>query len=908
MITCKLKHLLSLLTFLVIIPSFAFSQGFLHRQGKYIFDGANNEVILRGIGTGNWMLQEGYMMQTAGVAGTQHEFRKKLIETIGIEKTDSFYTAWLGSHFRRIDVDSMKSWGFNSVRVAMHYKWFTLPIEDEPVEGEQTWINTGFTLIDSLLQWCSDNEMYLILDLHGAPGGQGKEKDISDYDPSKPSLWESQANKDKTIALWRKLAERYRNEFWIGGYDLINETNWSFSNGNTPLWNLFKDITSAIREVDTNHMIILEGNWFANNYDGLPPIWDNNMILSFHKYWNYNDAGSIDWMINLRNSRNVPIWLGESGENSNVWFTNCIELCENNHIGWSWWPVKKPKMNNPLQVTVNDDYTNLVDYWKGTAANPGVDAAFQAVLKFAENHKLENCTFQNDVVDAMIRQPFTTETIPFKIYHTGEPVFAVDYNLGRNGFAYFDNDTADYHGSTDEYIDWNKGYSYRNDGVDIEPCDDNDDTNGFSIGWTGDNEWMEYTLVADSTASYTLDVRSASGSGGSKIHLETDGRIISPVVNLPFTSGWYNWTTTTKSGIILEKGTHKIRFVFDQGGSNLNYFRLSDPVSVDSISFHYLSAQTTVDGKNIILTLNKTVTSDISNIEKSNFVVKINNSEVNISSLELDKDDSNKVVISVEEPLYYGGIIKISYSGNLIFHSAQKLENFSNVSVINLLPVRIKLPAKIQSEDFYFNNGLIMQPCDDVDGGYYMGYAAPGDYLDYLVYVQRSGYYIINFRVATIRNNNQLIIQAVDGDTFSNIDTLIFNSTGDWQNWVTLPVNTYLEEGRYTLRMFVKSGEFNTNWFEAKVGTNVGIAEQNTNQLKIYPNPAKQYANISLPFSTNKNSIIKLFDVSGKIVKTITTEGASEIRINISDLSNGVYHIIVENNSKILSKNKLIVY
>jgi len=276
--------------------------------------------------------------------------------------------------------------------------------------------------------------------------------------------------------------------------------------------------------------------------------------------------------------------------------------------------------------------------------------------------------------------------------------------------------------------------------------------------------------------------------------------------------------------------------------------------------------------------------------------------------LELDKDDSNKVVISVEEPLYYGGIIKISYSGNLIFHSAQKLENFNNASVINLLPVRIKLPAKIQSEDFYFNNGLIMQPCDDVDGGYYMGYAAPGDYLDYLVYVQRSGYYIINFRVATIRNNNQLIIQAVDGDTFSNIDTLIFNSTGDWQNWVTLPVNTYLEEGRYTLRMFVKSGEFNTNWFEAKVGTNVGIAEQNTNQLKIYPNPAKQYANISLPFSTNKNSIIKLFDVSGKIVKTITTEGASEIRINISDLSNGVYHVIVENNSKILSKNKLIVY
>ncbi len=99
-----------------------------------------------------------------------------------------------------------------SVRVAMHYKWFTLPIEEEPIAGEQTWLNKGFEMIDSLLDWCGDNEMYLVLDLHGAPGGQGKNADISDYDPSKPSLWESQDNKDKTVALWQKLAERYSDE------------------------------------------------------------------------------------------------------------------------------------------------------------------------------------------------------------------------------------------------------------------------------------------------------------------------------------------------------------------------------------------------------------------------------------------------------------------------------------------------------------------------------------------------------------------------------------------------------------------------------------------------------------------------------------------------------------------------
>jgi endoglucanase len=87
----------------------------LHTQGKYILDGNNDEVIIRGLGTGNWMLQEGYMMQTSDIGGTQHEFRAKLEETIGVAKTDSFYNAWLQYHFTKTDVDSMASWGYNTV-------------------------------------------------------------------------------------------------------------------------------------------------------------------------------------------------------------------------------------------------------------------------------------------------------------------------------------------------------------------------------------------------------------------------------------------------------------------------------------------------------------------------------------------------------------------------------------------------------------------------------------------------------------------------------------------------------------------------------------------------------------------------------------------------------------------------
>ena len=233
----------------------------------------------------------------------------------------------------------MKAWGFNAVRLPMHYNLYTLPIEKEPVAGRQTWLEKGFAMTDSLLAWCKTNQMYLVLDLHAAPGGQGNDLNIADRDPSLPSLWEADANQQKTIALWKQLAARYADETWIGGYDIINEPNWGFADsindkhgqketGNAPLRKLMMDITTAIREVDKNHIVIIEGNSWGNNYNGILPAWDKNMVMSFHKYWNYNDQQSISRILKYRDDNNIPVWLGETGENSNPWFRDAIRLLE----------------------------------------------------------------------------------------------------------------------------------------------------------------------------------------------------------------------------------------------------------------------------------------------------------------------------------------------------------------------------------------------------------------------------------------------------------------------------------------------------------------------------------------------------------------------------------------------------
>jgi hypothetical protein len=377
------------------------SHGFLRTEGRHIVDGNGEFVLLRGIGLGGWMLQEPYMLKLSGVAPAQYDIRKRITALTGEERCAEFYEAWLHNMVTRRDIDSLKAWGFNSVRLAMHYNLFTPALEEEAVAGEVTWLETGFNLTDSLLSWCAANEIYLILDLHAAPGGQGNDIPIADVDTTKPKLWENELNRKKTVALWRKLAERYKDEPWIGGYDLINETNYPLE-GNIALRQFFIELTGAIREVDTNHILFIEGNHFATDFAGLTPPWDDNMVYSFHKYWNPTTVETIQKYLDIRAEHNVPLWMGESGENNNEWYRSAVGLLEADSIGWAWWTIKKLDSGSGIMsVTIPAGYQEIIDYWKGEGPAPSPDATHEALMELAEMVRIENCSVNYGVLDAL---------------------------------------------------------------------------------------------------------------------------------------------------------------------------------------------------------------------------------------------------------------------------------------------------------------------------------------------------------------------------------------------------------------------------------------------------------------------------------------------------------------------------
>ncbi len=906
----------------MLSPLFLFGQSYLHTTGKYIYDGNNNEIILRGIGTGNWMIQEGYMMQTTNVASTQHEFRAKLIDEIGEDSTSKFYSSWLHNYMTRTDVDSMKAWGFNSIRVALHYMWFTPPVDEEPVEGEISWIDTGFVLLDSLLDWCRDNEMYLILDMHAAPGGQGKDAAISDYDDSKSSLWESDANKEKLIALWAKLADRYKNEAWIGGYDMLNEPNWDFEssgneNGcscssNTDLLEMFENIIDTIRYYDDNHIVIVEGNCWGNSYSGMTSTlasYDDNLVFSFHKYWNYNTEDVISGLLNIRDNYSVPLWLGESGENSNTWFTNAIRLAEDNNIGWSWWPVKKDGVNNVLKVETNDDYLNLIDYWEGNASNPGKDEIFSAVMGYSNDQKFENCVIQYDVIDAMLRQPYSKETKPYKKHNINQTIFAVDYDMGRNNIAYFDNDTANYNSSTGTYVSWNQGWEYRNDGVDIESCSDTEETNGYSVGWIEDNEWITYTVNADSTAAYNLEIRYSSNTSGATMVLLVDDVAISDEISFPVTGSWNVWTTKEVDDIIFPAGKHTLKLFFSSEGINLNYLKFTDPQDIDSVDFTALCAETN-DGDTVLLTLNKEVTSDLSGVSTSDFKVTVEDSVIEVSEV-LKNDTSNeKLMIVLATPIYFGEEATISYTGAGIKNDEQSLNTFSDLDITNNLPTRYNIPGTIQVENYVVNNGLVFEDCEDTGGGYSSGYAATGDYLDFLVYVKKAQKYTIDYRVAMESSPAKAMLLIDYSGEFVAVDTISLTATGDWQEWETQSSSAYLPEGRYTLRIQVLENEQNWNWvkFSALTEsiTEFNKTESTINNLTVYPNPATE--KLFINGCTDLNYSFAIIDIYGRFVKNKTTLNQGSNEVLIDQLPKGIYALEIFSDNVLIGRKQLIKY
>lgn len=895
------------------------AEGFLRASGKKIVDGNNREILLRGMGLGGWMLQEGYMLETGDFAGTQHEIKARIKDLIGQTGMEKFYDAWLANHVTKADIDTLARWGFNSVRPALHYNLFTLPAEDEPVGGRQTWLEKGFMMLDSLVSWCASNKMYVILDLHAAPGGQGRDNNISDRDPNKLSLWESTANRTKTIELWKRLAERYANNPWVGGYDILNETNWDFENSgnqngcscqqNAPLLDLFKKIITAIRSKDTKHLIFIEGNCWSGNYNGMMSLttFDNNLAFSFHRYWNRNDIGTIQEKLNIRDQYNVPLWMGESGENSNHWFAEAVSLLETNDIGWSWWPEKKiNSVVGPLTVIKTPEYDQLLRYWKNGGTKPDSAFASAALMQIADNLKIGKCIIHNDVPDALFRQQLTSETKPYARNRVPGIFYAVDFDMGRNNFAYNDTDFENTGGQGS--TDWNLGHIYRNDGPDIEVCTDSAFyTNGYNIGHIVKGEWLAYTFITDTTGIYNLTVRTASASNMGSFRIEIDGINISGSIAVPHTGGYQRYIPINLKNIDLAAGLHKMIIYFEEGGFNVDSFAFSGPTGATGFPFSMLSAKTDDLGKQIVLTFNKPLSGYPTS--GSQFILTVGSNTYVPDSVTFESINPPSLRMWFGSIFSDTDILKLSYNGNQIISTGEDiLHPFTDVPVVNTIIPRLPIPGILEAENYSVNSGFQFETCSDMGGGQDAGWTDPGDYLEFPVRIAEKALYKVIYRYACNSGTSKAELFIIDG-VIQSLHTVNFAATGGWQNWNSVTVSDSLPPGLKTIRITALTSGFNLNRIEfIKVPGTTDSTAVDKAGFKLYPNPAEEFVVVEISNPNGKPQQLELMDILGRILYKQDTPSTitAKCTVDTSGYLPGIYLIRVSDEQTLGTQTLLI--
>ena len=378
------------ISFSILLDGVAAAQ-FAHTSGTSVVDAKGNKLRLRGINLGNWLVQEGYMFRLQQGPQSPREIEALVNNLLGPAEAEKFWHTYRDRYVTKRDIDSIRRAGFNSIRIPLHYKFF-MPGNDD-----------GFELLDRVIGWSRQAGLYVILDLHCAPGGQTG----SNIDDSwgYPFLFESEPSQQQTMEVWQRIAMHYRDEPTVLGYDLLNEPIPHYpqlARLNGRLEPLYKRITAAVREVDPNHIIILGGAQWDSNFKVFGPPFDKNAMYTFHKYWTPPTQEVIQQYIDYRDKYKVPIYLGESGENTNEWITQFTTVLEKNEIGWAFWPYKKMEVTSSVTTFAKPIYWDeIVAYAKlrftsgesekSIAARPPQEHITKAFQNLLQKIELDNC-------------------------------------------------------------------------------------------------------------------------------------------------------------------------------------------------------------------------------------------------------------------------------------------------------------------------------------------------------------------------------------------------------------------------------------------------------------------------------------------------------------------------------------
>ncbi len=532
---------------------------YLRTQGTKIVDPSGAEIKLRGINLGNWLLWEGYLMMGDFNYRTHTQFLNSLAGAFGgnLNQAKEFEHQWRLNYVTERTISDLQSLGFNSVRVPFHYNmfWQNNQLSDH-----------GFQYLDRLIQFCKPRGIYILLDMHAAPGYQnpGDHSDNIDSNSSQPrnsvKFWDGN-NINIARQVWRHIAARYVNEPIIWGYDLINEPVLQAGREMELMPSLIQ-LRNAIREVDNNHIIVAEGDWWGSDFSvldwtnaqtrnatGVTAKWDNNLVYETHHYvfGNTSAINDLNGRVALTNRLNIPLILGEYGEDNNSILRTMTDWAIANIAGYFPWSFKKMSHDKTLWTVLPNAAYNSVKNYIHSGGTPPVNA-YSGMIGFAQNNIANGAAgiqWHQDFYDA-IKTPQTCSSAGY------QPISA---RIEAESFCSMQ---------------------------DIQTETTADIGGGQNVGWIEAGDWLEYNINVPTAGNYTLTYRVAStGNTGQLQFIAPTGTLAS--TSIPNTGGWQTWSSVSAT-VSLSAGQQKIRLYASGAAFNVNWFQLSPTLTASSSS------------------------------------------------------------------------------------------------------------------------------------------------------------------------------------------------------------------------------------------------------------------------------------------------------------------------------------
>jgi endoglucanase len=295
------------------------NEHWLRVLGDQIVNLKGDTVYLRGFGLGGMLHMENFI---DGYPANEESMREGLLAVLGEKKYNLYFDTFLKSYFTESDAAYIQSLGLNLVRIPINYHLF----EDDMNPGVIK--ESAFQYLDNVIELCARHQIYTIIDLHAFPGSQNQHWH-SDNPTHVASFWIYKEFQDRGVQLWEVIAERYRNQPWVAGYDVMNEPADPSGEKVFPYYRRLRD---AIRKIDPKHILFLEGDRYATDFSKFTEVWDN-VVYTNHDYavpgfifggdypgstrGKYFDKDTLERDFLKKSefmfSHHVPLWVGEFG-------------------------------------------------------------------------------------------------------------------------------------------------------------------------------------------------------------------------------------------------------------------------------------------------------------------------------------------------------------------------------------------------------------------------------------------------------------------------------------------------------------------------------------------------------------------------------------------------------------------